>query len=182
MIDTFNKTMDIPVRTYEVYGFDAFKFKVKADYDWAEARLDAIQQLTGSKDLPLVYVGGQLIGGPDSKYYYLHTYMLISVAPLPTFSSWALSHIYLALAFNLKPTEVAAKMPEIKKTVEKLRGDLVKMVEARYPKDEEESQYIGMRRVSAAEYKAYEAAQAKNGGDPLEINRAKAKEAAQKGN
>ena len=28
MVDLFNKTMDIPVRTYEVFGFDAFKFKV----------------------------------------------------------------------------------------------------------------------------------------------------------
>ena len=73
-------------------------------------------------------------------------------------------------------------MPEIKKTVEKLRAGLVDMVNARYPKDEEESNYIGMRKVSAAEYKAYEANQAKNGGDPLELSRQKAKEAAQKGN
>lgn len=29
MMDLFNKTMDIPTRTYEVYGFDAFKFKVR---------------------------------------------------------------------------------------------------------------------------------------------------------
>ena len=29
MVDLFNKTMDIPTRTYEVYGFDAFKFKVQ---------------------------------------------------------------------------------------------------------------------------------------------------------
>ena len=41
--------MDIPVRTYEVFGFDAFNFKVKADYDWGEARLEAIEELTGSK-------------------------------------------------------------------------------------------------------------------------------------
>jgi hypothetical protein len=41
--------MDIPVRTYEVFGFDAFKFKVKADYDWGEARLEAIEELTGSQ-------------------------------------------------------------------------------------------------------------------------------------
>ena len=41
--------------------------QVKADYDWGEARLDAIEQLTGTKELPLVYVGGQLIGGPESK-------------------------------------------------------------------------------------------------------------------
>jgi hypothetical protein len=38
---------------------------VKADYDWGEARLDAIEQLAGTKELPLVYVGGQLIGGPE---------------------------------------------------------------------------------------------------------------------
>lgn len=30
MVELFNKTMDIPTRTYEVYGFDAFKFKVRA--------------------------------------------------------------------------------------------------------------------------------------------------------
>lgn len=54
------------------------------------------------------------------------------------------------------------------------------MVEARFPKQEEESMYIGMRKVTAAEYKAYEAFQAKTGGlDPLEVNRKKAKEAAQ---
>lgn len=39
---------------------------MKADYDWGEARLDAIEQLTGTKELPLVYVNGQLIGGPES--------------------------------------------------------------------------------------------------------------------
>ena len=57
---------------------------------------------------------------------------------------------------------------------------IVDMVEARFPKQEEESMYIGMRKVTAAEYKAYEAFQAKTGGlDPLEVNRKKAKEAAQ---
>jgi len=49
MVNLFNKTMDIPVRTYEVFGFDVFNFKVKADYDWGEARLEAIEELTGSK-------------------------------------------------------------------------------------------------------------------------------------
>lgn len=35
MVDLFNKTMDIPTRTYEVYGFDAFKFKVRpVKYLW----------------------------------------------------------------------------------------------------------------------------------------------------
>ena len=68
----------------------------------------------------------------------------------------------------------------LKKTVAALRQVIVDMVEARFPKQEEESMYIGMRKVTAAEYKAYEAFQAKTGGlDPLEVNRKKAKEAAQ---
>jgi hypothetical protein len=55
------------------------------------------------------------------------------------------------------------------------------MVEARFPKQEEESMYIGMRKVTAAEYKAYEAKQAQTGGlDPLEASRKAAKEAADK--
>jgi hypothetical protein len=68
----------------------------------------------------------------------------------------------------------------LKKTVAALRQVIVDMVEARFPKQEEESMYIGMRKVTAAEYKAYEDFQAKTGGlDPLEVNRKKAKEAAQ---
>lgn len=46
------------------------------------------------------------------------------------------------------------------------------MVEARYPKNEEESLYIGMRKVSAEEYKKYQEYQEKNGSlDPLEAKR-----------
>jgi hypothetical protein len=45
------------------------------------------------------------------------------------------------------PTEVTAKLPEIKKTVSTLRQQIVDMVEARFPKQEEESNYIGMRKV-----------------------------------
>lgn len=40
-----------------------------------------------------------------------------------------------------------AKLPEIKQTVSKLRQQIVDMVEARFPKQEEESNYIGMRKV-----------------------------------
>ncbi len=44
--------------------------QVKADYDWGEARLDAIEQLAGTKELPLVYVGGQLVGGPERECFF----------------------------------------------------------------------------------------------------------------
>lgn len=40
-----------------------------------------------------------------------------------------------------------AKLPEIKKTVADLRKQIIDMVEARFPKQEEDSNYIGMRKV-----------------------------------
>jgi glutaredoxin len=57
---------------------DAFKFKIKSAYDWGEARLEAIEQLTGTRELPVVYVNGTYIGGAESK------------SPLPKFHlfSW----------------------------------------------------------------------------------------------
>lgn len=140
LVNYFNKTLDIPVRTYEVYGFDAYKFKVKASYDWGEARLQAIQELTGSSELPLVFVDGKLIGGPE---------------------------------------KVEAAKGAIATKVKELRQNLLTMVERRYPKDEEESLYIGMRKVTAAEYKRYEENMKKNPTDPLEANRAKNKAAQQ---
>jgi hypothetical protein len=49
-----------------------------------------------------------------------------------------------------KKTEVNAKLPELKKKVSELRKQIVDMVEARFPKQEEESNYIGMRKVRAS--------------------------------
>ncbi len=44
-----------------------------------------------------------------------------------------------------------AKLPELKKKVGELRKTIVEMVEARFPKQEEESNYIGMRKVREGE-------------------------------
>jgi len=56
----------VSTRTYEVYGFDEMKMKVKADYDWKEARVDALELVTGSRDLPQVFIGGQFFGNIDA--------------------------------------------------------------------------------------------------------------------
>ncbi|TFJ85491.1 hypothetical protein NSK_003001 [Nannochloropsis salina CCMP1776] len=86
---------------------------------------------------------------------------------------------------NMSPAEWWGKIDEVAKENAakgiKLPEAIVDMVEARFPKQEEESMYIGMRKVTAAEYKAYEAKQAQTGGlDPLEASRKAAKEAADK--
>lgn len=56
----------VSTRTYEVYGFDEMKMKVKADYDWKEARVDALELVTGSRDLPQVFIGGEFFGNIDA--------------------------------------------------------------------------------------------------------------------
>merc|ERR1711943_45547 len=56
----------VSTRTYEVYGFEEMKMKVKADYDWKEARVDALELVTGSRDLPQVFVEGEFFGGLEA--------------------------------------------------------------------------------------------------------------------
>merc|ERR1711988_267519 len=56
----------VSTRTYEVYGFDEMKMKVKADYDWKEARVDALELVTGSRALPQVFISGNFFGDLDA--------------------------------------------------------------------------------------------------------------------
>merc|ERR1711988_681354 len=66
MKKVFEEEIGVSTRTYEVYGFDEMKMKVKADYDWKEARVDALELVTGSRDLPQVFIGGQFFGNIDT--------------------------------------------------------------------------------------------------------------------
>jgi len=66
MRKVFEEEIGVSTRTYEVYGFDEMKMKVKADYDWKEARVDALELVTGSRDLPQVFVGGKFFGDMDA--------------------------------------------------------------------------------------------------------------------
>jgi glutaredoxin len=62
MKKVFEEEIGVSTRTYEVYGFDEMKMKVKADYDWKEARVDALELVTGSRALPQVFIGGNFFG------------------------------------------------------------------------------------------------------------------------
>merc|ERR1712100_172885 len=66
MKKVFEEEVGVSTRTYEVYGFEEMKMKVKADYDLKEARVDALELVTGSRDLPQVFVGGKFLGDMDA--------------------------------------------------------------------------------------------------------------------